>query len=231
MCSQFILRADAKKLNKKLGLSLKADECHWPEKVFPRDEAPVLVLEKAHRVLKLMQFSLIPPWAKQKRLKYPTHNARLYSFNKAQNKDIPIFEKPSWKNAFFSQRCLVPMTHFIEPIYTGELAGHMVQFFDAQGEILMAAGLWETWASKETGEVVDSFAIITDEPPEFVRKTGHHRSPVFLNESAFETWLSPKNKDPNELLSLLRSKKASFEWGVEKDRPLNPGWEKRRKAR
>jgi putative SOS response-associated peptidase YedK len=43
---------------------------------------------------------------------------------------------------------------------------------------------------EKTGEVIDSFAIVTTEPDEFIKKTGHDRSPLFLPEAQWSHWLA-----------------------------------------
>ncbi len=62
------------------------------------------------------------------------------------------------------------------------------------------AGLWERWKSP-TGEVVESFSIITTEANEFMKPI-HNRMPVILKREYEKTWL--RSKDPAEILSLLR---------------------------
>lgn len=51
------------------------------------------------------------------------------------------------------------------------------------------AGLWDRWTDKETGEIIDSFAIITTTPNSLLQKIGHHRSPVILEQSEERLWL------------------------------------------
>jgi putative SOS response-associated peptidase YedK len=52
------------------------------------------------------------------------------------------------------------------------------------------AGIWDMWISKETGEVVRSFAIITTVANELLQKIPHHRSPVILPRSLEQAWLT-----------------------------------------
>jgi putative SOS response-associated peptidase YedK len=49
------------------------------------------------------------------------------------------------------------MSGFVKPIYENMFAGNMVEFAAPHGEVLLAAGIWEEWASKDTGEVIQSF--------------------------------------------------------------------------
>ena len=93
---------------------------------------------------------------------------------------------------------------------------------------MTAAGIWDQWVNKETGEVLESFSIITDEPPEFIEKMGHDRCPVFLKDEAFSDWVEPKTKKPDELKSILGEFRQKIDFAVTNDRPMRPGWEKRK---
>lgn len=220
MCAQYLIKIKLKELKEKFGIvipeGLKISEV-IDERVLPHRFAPVLVGEGDKMILKLMNFSLIPSWSKERKVKFATHNARLET----------LAEKPTWKKPFESQHALVPLTRFVEPIYENELAGNMVQFFEKSGELLFAAALYDRWKDVKTGEVVDSFSIITTEPPEFIAKAGHDRCPLFLKREAWGEWLSSQRKQASELTQFLKQHEMNFDFGVEIDRPLAPGWEKR----
>lgn len=198
-------------------------------RVLPGVEAPVARLEDGKAMLKTLRFGLIPSWSKEPKVKFATHNARLTTFDERAGREIPIFEKPTWRGAFRSRHCVVPVSRFIEPIYTGERAGHMVAFLPEEAEFLWAAGIWEKWFSAQTGEVIESFAILTDAPLPFVEKTGHDRSPVFLRESDVEKWLSSEGAEPRALLQEISTLRSTPKLRAEVDRPLSRGWEKRKK--
>lgn len=235
MCAQFLIKSRVSELAKKFGIELPPDfdpdqrqaaakskaaasaDDSIDQRVLPYRSAPVVVSDHGHRVLKNMSFSLVPSWSKEPKVKFATHNARLET----------VAEKPTWKKPFLEQRCLIPITHFIEPIYINKLAGNMVQFYSKSERVLAAAGIYDIWTNKQTGEVLESFSILTDEPPKFVAGVGHDRCPVFLKESAFDAWLSEEKKDPKSLLALLNKNRDELDLDVKIDRPLAKGWEKR----
>lgn len=208
-----MLKAKVKEMERLFGFKFPLDAEMYDQRIVPYTKAPV-VTQKGFR---MMNFSLIPSWSKEKKPKFATHNARLES----------ITEKATWKKPFQSKHCLVPLTTFIEPIYENEMAGNMVQFNSPDGHIMVAAGIYDEWINKETGEVVESFAIITSEPPEFVKTIGHDRCPFFINESVFKDWLETKQQNPSEVMQLLKNAKITPPLTVAVDRPLKPGWEKR----
>jgi len=228
MCAQYTIRVKAKALSEMFRAKLLSEMDVENKRVMPYQTAPVVLQEKGQRVLKEMQFSLVPSWSKEKRVKFATHNARLLSFDEKTKSVVPIYDKPTWRDAFKRRHCLVPMSDFVEPIYTGALAGNMVAFEPTEGpKLLVAAGLWEEWISKETGEVLDSFTVITHDPVPFVEKTGHDRSPLFLPESQFDAWLATPVTDTKELVQFLMDQKQNPPLEAVKERALKAGWEKR----
>lgn len=173
MCAQYTLHKNIEDLQKIFGLPVLSDMI-FNERILPHSKAVVVKAEG----LTVMNFSLTPSWSKEAKVKYATYNARLES----------VDEKSTWKIPFLKHHCIVPMDAFIEPIYEGDLAGNMVRF---ESEALMyAAGIYDSWINKQTGEVLESFAIITADPSPFVRSIGHDRQPVFLDLASAVKWMS-----------------------------------------
>ena len=213
MCAQFDLKVLANALSLKYGIQIPEDFI-FEKRVTPHSLAPVITSSG----LKMMKFSLLPSWSKEPKVKFATHNARIETLN----------EKATWKIPFKKFHCLVPLTQFIEPIYISKYAGSMVAFSQANHELLTAAGLYDSWVNKQTGEVIESFTIITTEPPAFVAEVGHDRCPVFLKSSAFKEWLNPKDTEPDSLKKFLLNNQDLVDFTVKKDRDMRPGWEKRK---
>ncbi len=103
------------------------------------------------RELVVGQWGLIPWFAKERKLKFPTCNAR----------SEELSEKASYKHPWArGQRCIIPADSFFEPCW--ETGKHMPwQFHQAHGEPWGLAGLWNTWTDKETGELVESYTMLT----------------------------------------------------------------------
>jgi len=186
--------------------------------IVPQRMAPAIKLESGAPILGAMRFALLPSWSKEPKVKFATHNARLET----------IDEKPTWRTVFVKRHCLIPLTDFIEPIYEGDYAGHMVAFAEKNGSISFAAGVWDEWVNKSTGEVIQSFSIITHEPPPFIADVGHDRCPVFLDEKSGLEWLNNEGHDSKQLKNFLLLKKQTPEFSVRKHRAMRPGWEKRK---
>lgn len=210
MCSQFEIKATPEEIADFLELEFP-NPGSWEAKVFPYYPAPVATKDG----IRLMQFSLVPAWSREPKVKFPTYNARLDT----------ITEKPTWKKPFTQGHCVVPITRFIEPTYTGRLAGHMIAF--SAPNILLAAGIYDRWRNPKTGEELLSFAIVTDDPSDFVKDLGHDRQPVFLDEESARDWLSNENEAGEQLKIFLREMALEPNFSAQAERSLARGWEKR----
>jgi putative SOS response-associated peptidase YedK len=213
MCAQFLIQASLRELEKFYGLDADLiEDFDWEERIVPSRLAPV-IRENSDRKRTLggLEFSLVPSWSKERKIKFATHNARVET----------IAEKPTWKVPFLRRRCLVPLKGFIEPIYEGSHKGNMVVFRAKSSHLLSAAGIWDCWHDKETGDKVESFAIVTKTPNEFVRKSGHDRMPIFLREEYFTQWLAGGKREAKELYNILEEgHQFELDLEVEVDRPL-----------
>jgi len=170
--------------------------------VAPTQVAPVVRRAEAELELAMMRWGLVPSWSKEIGTR-PLFNAR----------GETVAEKPSFRRAFATRRCLVPANGFYEWPEQGPLASQPV-FFHRRREaadeeplpLFAFAGIWERWTRPERGEALDSYAIISTEANGFMREY-HHRIPVILAEADHATWL---DGEPEAAKALLRS--APEDW-------------------
>lgn len=126
-----------------------------PINVFPRSQAPFIRRARHEtgyeRELVVGQWGLIPWFAKEPKLSYSTNNAR------GEEVESKASYKDPWRRG---QRCIIPAISFIEPNWeSGE--NQWWQFRRADGAPWGLAGLWNTWTDKATGEVHESYTMIT----------------------------------------------------------------------
>lgn len=226
MCAQFGLHTSTDSL-RNLGIAVAPVLESIEERFLPYTKVPVIV--KAIDGLKLtaMNFSLVPAWSKEPKVKFATHNARIET----------ITEKPAWRDPFAKKHCLIPMTYFCESVYQGPHAGHIILFSRESGTLangaqplLFAAGLFDVWINPQNKEQLFSCAIITIAPSTFILENGHDRSPVFLNFDDATTWLNlnaHSGSSEKEMVDFLLTKNIYPDLQITRDRPLKPGWEKR----
>lgn len=234
MCATYLLKSNSTKILKLFNLQrpdwLQGEIDIRPQGFLKTDLAPVIFQNADGNLeIKEMNFSLCPSWSKEFPAKFTTYNARLERPHpKLVGKIEPIYEVPTWKDAFINgQTCLVPMTSAIESSYFGKSAGKIVGFHRKDNEVFYATGLWNEWINKESGEVHDTFTLITDDPYQFFFDHGHDRSVFVIKPEAYNKWLTGKNMSAEQRFDFLRENRVSLEWDVTTDREMKEGWSKR----
>ena len=111
--------------------------------------------------------------------------------------------KPAFRHAFKSQRCLVVMSGFFEWKESGEGRKQPYYIHQDNDLLLGVAGIWERWEDEENHEVVQSCSIITTEANAFMQSL-HKRMPVILTQGVYDQWLNPDNQKVSELENLLQ---------------------------
>ncbi len=147
--------------------------------------------DPARRELKLVKWGLIPFWAKDPKIASRLINARAES----------VADKPAFRAAFKSRRCLVPADGFYEWKKTGKKKEPYL-FGLANGKPFAFAGLWEHWKAPE-GEIVESCTVITTDANDLLMPI-HDRMPVILKPEDYDLWLDPKARSPEELKALFK---------------------------
>lgn len=151
----------------------------WDEVLFPRGTGAFIRRARDDagysRELVAGQWGLIPWFAKEARLPYQTNNAR----------SEEMADKASYKLSWArGQRCIIPAADFDEPNWeTGKNVWW--RFRRADGRPWGLAGLWNTWTDKVTGEVHESYTMLT------INADGHP-----LMGRMHKNELDPKTKEP-----------------------------------
>ncbi|WP_372776037.1 SOS response-associated peptidase [Mangrovibacterium sp.] len=150
--------------------------------VAPGDLAYVITNDKPDE-LQAFRFGLTPKWAKQ-----PMYliNARSEGdLNKEDRPDysgeLGIINKPAFRTSIRSKRCLVIANGYFEGPKKEKLSKPF-HLYKKDKSVFTFAGIWDTWANNDTGEVVNSFSIITTVSNAATNGIGHHRSPVILDK-------------------------------------------------
>jgi putative SOS response-associated peptidase YedK len=112
-----------------------------------------------------------------------------------------ITEKPAFRAAFRTRRCLVPADGFYEwQRVDGQEVPWRITLAD--GGAFAFAGLWERWDKSSDGVPVESCTIITTAANELVEPISS-RMPVILSPGSYEAWLQETRLEA--LVSLLHS--------------------------
>ncbi len=223
MCSQYELATTIKQLMDISGNinSTEAQYLQWNEQVYPYTVAPVITMHTNQKAIQLMTYSLIPYWSKTAKPKFISYNARLDRPTKDLDSLELIYDAPTWKQPFKSQRCIVPLTGFYESCHEGKHAGNIIKFSHAQeNKLLLAAGIYDRWTNRDTGEIIDSFAILTDNPAPFILEMGHDRQPVLLDTENAWQWLDWRSLSAKKAYDFLKSSQMKIDYNVTKIRKL-----------
>ncbi|MBI4756810.1 MAG: SOS response-associated peptidase family protein [Betaproteobacteria bacterium] len=134
--------------------------------VFPNSLAPFIrgirAADERRRELVVGQWGLIPWFAKAAKLTWSTNNARVEE----------IANKASFKQSWLhGKRCIIPAWSFDEPCWE---TGRNVwwHFRRADGTPWGLAGLWNAWTDPASGEIIQSYTMLTvnaDSHPLFSR--------------------------------------------------------------
>lgn len=157
----------------------------------PRDaDGAVLEDEPPVRSLRMMRWGLVPFWAKDPGVGSKMINTRAETAK----------EKPSFRKAVASRRCLVPA----EGWYEWRRDGKEKQPFFMTGpddKSLAFAGIWETWRPKDDKDAdpLITFSVITTDAVGRLTDI-HHRMPLLMPREKWDTWLDPDLPDVTELL-------------------------------
>jgi len=175
--------------------------------VFPRQPGAFIrtARDSTERELVVGTWGLIPWFSKTPTLTYATCNAR----------SEELAGKASYKHPWArGQRCIIPAESFFEPNW--ETGKHIPwRFRRADGALWGLAGLWNTWTDKATGEIHESYTMLTinadnhllmnrmhrpdpKRPPEMQDK----RSVVPIALNAVDAWLNGTLEEAKDLVRL-----------------------------
>jgi len=147
--------------------------------------------------LTLKEWGLIPDWVKSK-------NDALELRDKTLNaKAETIFEKPSFKYNILSNRCLLPVSGFFEwHDFNNNKYPYYIQPSDEPGFLL--ASVFDRWIDRTTGEVHDTFSIVTTaaNPLMEMIHNSKKRMPLILEPDAAYKWMD-KSTTPGEINTLF----------------------------
>jgi putative SOS response-associated peptidase YedK len=145
---------------------------------------PVICSDKPDEI-RLYRWGLIPYWVKDLK---NAEEIRTKTFNaKAET----IAEKPSFRNSLKRKRCLVPVNGFYEWQTLEKLK--IPYYITVKGQpIVVLAGLYDQWSNRETGEIINTFTIVTTRANPMMEEIHNlkKRMPVILSPEFENKWLN-----------------------------------------
>lgn len=160
-------------------------------------QMPVITMQEPRKI-QLMNWGLIPFWVKSKadadKLRAQTLNARSET----------IFEKPSFRNSIVNNRCLIIADGFFEWMdFQKKKYPHHIYL--KEHRLFCFAGIYSSWTDKETGELINSFSIITTDANPMMARIHNikKRMPVILHPDQYKECLK-KDLSKEQIQSLLQ---------------------------
>lgn len=196
MCARFTLTQSATSLSEYFGL-LACPLIKPRFNIAPTQPVLCLRHDGEDTTPALLRWGLIPSWAKNISVGVRAINAR----------GETIFEKPTFRQAWQSRRCVVLADGFYEWKSVGgrKKPFHITTSTDAAQIPMLMAGLWESWQAPNLPDAkpVESCTVITTQANERMREL-HDRMPVLLEKSDLGVWLSDDHATPEQRLELLK---------------------------
>ncbi len=220
MCYSVTIKPDLRQLEKEFGAHMmrdsfaeherkaKADPKHYKsiaehQRIYPNYYAPVIVIEKGKKVIKPMRYRLRPSWAAEEiPSKFNVFNARIDSLE----------ERRSWKPIFMKRHGIIVFERFYEWVEDPETGKKKVISFQPEGrDEMWAPVLWDRWTDGK--ETLESFAIITRDPPPEISMMGRDRCPVFIHHDVIDLWLHPERSTKDKIYKILNTLEKPVHYG------------------
>ena len=142
-----------------------------------------IITNREPNIIEHYQWGLIPYWAKDNSVKKYTLNAKIET----------LTEKPSFKKSV-NKRCLVIADGFYEWQWLDSRGRNKQKYLITlpNNELFAFGGIYSEWVDQLTGEIINSYSIVTTEANELMSKihNSKKRMPIILTEQNENNWLN-----------------------------------------
>ncbi|MDD5184943.1 MAG: SOS response-associated peptidase [Paludibacter sp.] len=156
----------------------------------------------------LYEWGLIPSWVKDAQTAFDIRSKTLNAVGET------AFEKPSYRKSIATQRCLFPVSGFYEwREFKGMKYPYYIQL--AEQDYFSLGALYDHWVNPETGEIYNTFSIVTTPANPMMEKIHNlkKRMPLILSDDDRMKWIDPglKKEDIKSLIKPFpESKMTAF---------------------
>lgn len=190
MCFNLSLQVEQAQLEKHYRIAHSERSVFQPFYFKSAFEHPVIPIiygnNQGQRTIAPMQWGLIPDWAQsdeqRSRLRKATLNARAET----------ILQKPAFRDAAHSNRCIVPASGFVEwQLLNGRKKPWYIHPYSEN--LFSIAAIWNSHIEPYTNQPCKTFSIITVPANPLLEKIHNtqKRMPAILPAEAVNQWLSP----------------------------------------
>ncbi len=184
MCGRYALDADIDELIERYKAIVAEREIGSSKEIFPTNNQAIVV-DGNGRQIKTAVWGFAPHFAKR-----PLINAR----------GETVYQKPTFRQAFYTGRCIVPATSFFEwEKVDDKKIKRRISVEDSR--IFSMAGLVSIFKDKE-GNPFEAYTIVTTSANDQM-KSIHDRMPVILDKEKEGLWLDNSHKNIEDIKNLL----------------------------
>jgi putative SOS response-associated peptidase YedK len=158
---------------------------------------PLLPIVKQDGVF-LFEWGLIPLWAKDNNTANDIRSKTLNAVGET------VFEKPSFRKSITKQRCLLGVSGFYEWQEVNKVK--YPYFIKTKSNDIFSLGcIYESWVDKSSGEIRNTFSIITTPANPLMEKIHNmkKRMPLILAPQEEKQWIEP-NLTKEHIVSLIK---------------------------
>jgi putative SOS response-associated peptidase YedK len=203
MCGRYAQSADMRELMEQFEVTGACPSQSLPANWNIAPTNPIYVIrtdqsDTSKTELATLSWGLVGPWLTN------IAEARASQSRAINARSESIHEKPTFRRAFKSTRCLIPAQGYYEwATALGTFAPKQPFYIHAHdGKQLSIAGIWSIWQAPN-GDVIQSASIITQEAQAALADI-HSRMPVFIPRDRWSQWLDPNNNDVEHIKSLMQ---------------------------
>lgn len=191
MCGRFSLFTEQSTICDEFGIDPIAD-LSPRYNIAPSQEILIVrANQQGNREGAMVRWGLVPTWMKEDDITQQLINARVET----------AFEKPSFRHAFKTHRCLVIADGFYEwQSIAGSRTKQPYYLSLPDHSSFAFAGLWERW--HRDGKIIESCALLTTAANAQMQSI-HHRMPIILSAKTYDRWIQPGETDVSELQAFI----------------------------
>lgn len=139
-----------------------------------------------YKSVEISEWGLIPSFASNE------ENAEELANMTLNARSDTIHQKPSFKNSINKYRCILPLDGFYEWQHNGKTK-QPYYIYPSDETVFYMGCIFNTWINKQTGELRDTFSIITTDANPLMAEIHNtkRRMPLIIPKSSIEAWVDP----------------------------------------
>jgi putative SOS response-associated peptidase YedK len=159
------------------------DQLYYLVSGFSHPKLPVFKYES----VEISEWGLVPSFAANEEKAVELANMTLNA------RSDTIHQKPSFKNSITKNRCILPLDGFYEWQHNGKIK-QPYYIYPTDETVFYLGCIYNTWVNKQTGEMRDTFSIITTDANPLMAKIHNtkRRMPLIIPKGSIDSWVDPK---------------------------------------